>query len=237
MLKVGPIADESVKTHWTEIYEAIKEAILQHNLVPGAKLPEDELCDIYSISRTVVRSALQALAHDQLVELKRNRGAFVAKPSKREALEVFDARAIIEPRVAAMAAERARPADVKRLRAHLQNETKAIEAGHAGEAILLSARFHEAIADIAGQSVLTEIIRRLCSRSSLVILIYARRSDACCETHAHRALVDAIAGNKAGEASDLMTSHLVDLLSAIDPNDRKPSQRKLAEILKPAKAS
>src|SRR3954447_18772825 len=125
MLKVAPIADESVKTHWTEIYEAIKEAILQHNLVPGAKLPEDELCEIYSISRTVVRSALQALAHDQLVELKRNRGAFVAKPSTREALEVFDARAIIEPRVAAMAAERARPSDAKRLRAHLQNETKA----------------------------------------------------------------------------------------------------------------
>src|SRR4051812_11336691 len=208
MLKVGSLSDEAIKAHWTEIYEAIKEAILQHNLVPGAKLPEDELCELYSISRTVVRSALQALAHDQLVELKRNRGAFVPKPSTREALEVFDARAIIEPRVAAMAAERAGASDVKRLRAHLQNERKAIEAGQTGEAVLLSARFHEAIANISGQSVLTEIIRRLCSRSSLVILIYARRSDACCETHAHKALVDAIASNYPGEAFDLMTSHM-----------------------------
>lgn len=227
---------ENSRVRWTQIYAAIKQAILQHNLTPGTKLPEDELCEVYSVSRTVVRSALQALAHDQLVELKHNRGAFVAKPTKREAREVFEARAIIEPRVASMAAQRAKPSDIRRLRAHLQSEQKALEDGRDGDAVLLSAQFHEAIAAIAGQSVLRDVVRSLCSRSSLVILIYARRRDTCCERHAHMALVEAIAANKPLEASDLMTSHLVDLLSAIDPSDREPPQRKLAEILKPLAA-
>ena len=69
------------------------------------KLPEDELASVYSVSRTIIRAALQALAHDRLVRLEPNRGAFVAQPSIKEASEVFQARSLIEPKVAALAAE------------------------------------------------------------------------------------------------------------------------------------
>ena len=83
------------------------------------KLPEDELASIYSVSRTAIRSALQALAHDRLVRLEPNRGAFVAHPSKQEAREIFDARMLIEPWVAALAAAAARRVDIVRLRRQL----------------------------------------------------------------------------------------------------------------------
>lgn len=217
---------------WTQIYDDLKAAILAHAIVPGTKLPEDELGEVYSVSRTLVRAALQALAHDRLVQLEPNRGAFVAKPSKREAREVFEARAIIEPKVAAMAAAIAQPADIKLLRKHLDDEHKAIHDGKQGDAITLSARFHEAIAEIAGQSILTEIVRSLCSRSALIISLYSRRTDTFCESHAHHALVDAIAKNSEVDASELMTSHLVDLLSGIDVSENGAPQRKLSEILR-----
>jgi DNA-binding GntR family transcriptional regulator len=217
---------------WTQIYDDLKAAILAHAIHPGTKLPEDELCEVYSVSRTLVRAALQALAHDHLVQLEPNRGAFVAKPTKREAREVFEARAIIEPKVAAMAAAVAKPADIKVLRKHLDEEHKAIHDGRQGDAIMLSARFHEGIAEIAGQSILTEIIRSLCSRSALIISLYSRRTDAFCESHAHHALVDAIAKNSEVDASELMTSHLVDLLSGIDVSESATPQRRLADILR-----
>ena len=217
---------------WSTVYLGLRDAILTHSIEPGTKLPEDELGEIYSVSRTIVRSALQALAHDRLVTLEPNRGAFVAKPTKLEAREVFEARALIEPKVAGLAAEAAKPADVALLRHHLEQEHEALQAGRDGEAVVLSGRFHVAIAEIAGQSILTDFVSGLCSRSSLIIALYWRRRDTICESHAHHALVDAIANNSAFDATELMTSHLVDLLSGLDLSDRSAEPKRLADILR-----
>ena len=83
-----------------EIGKAIAKAIHEHKVLPGTKLGEDELSEIYGVSRTLVRSALQGLSHEQLVDIQPNRGAFVSKPSLREAREIFEARALLEPRTA-----------------------------------------------------------------------------------------------------------------------------------------
>jgi len=214
------------------VYLGLRDAILTHALSPGTKLPEDELGEVYSVSRTIVRSALQSLAHDRLVTLEPNRGAFVAQPTKTEAREVFEARALIEPKVAGLAAEVAKPADIARLRRHLEEEHEAMHAGRDGEAVVLSGRFHVAIAEIAGQSILTDFVRGLCSRSSLIIALYWRRRDTICESHAHHALVDAIEKNSSRDATELMTSHLVDLLSGLDLSDRTATPKRLADILK-----
>jgi len=146
---------------WSTVYLGLRDAILTHSIEPGTKLPEDELGEIYSVSRTIVRSALQALAHDRLVTLEPNRGAFVAKPTKLEAREVFEARALIEPKVAGLAAEVAKPADIALLRHHLEEEHEALHAGRDGEAVVLSGRFHVAIAEIAGDGTAVER-RRFC---------------------------------------------------------------------------
>lgn len=218
------------------VYVGLRNGILGHSISPGTKLPEDELGTIYAVSRTVVRAALQALAHDRLVRLEPNRGAFVAKPGKTEAREVFEARALVEPKVAALAAGSATHADIERLRRHLEDEHRALHAGKDGEAVVLSAQFHVAIAEIAGQAIFTEMVRDLCSRSSLIISLYWRRRDTICESHAHLALVDAIAKRSPVDASELMTSHLVDLLSGLDLSERNASSRSLSDILGSARA-
>jgi DNA-binding GntR family transcriptional regulator len=217
---------------WRAVYSQLTEAIVSHRLVPGTKLPEDELAAIYAVSRTAVRSALQALAHDRLVKLEPNRGAFVAQPSRKEAREVFEARALIEPRVAALAAEKAQTADIARLRRHLKDEEKAVRAGKDSAAIALSAQFHVAIAAIADQSILTEFVTDLVSRSSLIIALYWHRRDTTCESHAHHAVIDAIAARRPAQASELMKSHLADLLSGLDLTFGDTKPRSLAEMLR-----
>lgn len=57
-----------------QIAEALELAIVEHRLLPGAKLPEDEIGELYGVGRTVVRGALQRLAHGGLVTLRRHRG-------------------------------------------------------------------------------------------------------------------------------------------------------------------
>ena len=218
---------------WTPVYTDLRDAIVGHRIPPGMKLPEDEVASIYGVSRTLVRAALQALSHDRLVNLEPNRGAFVAQPGKREAREVFEARALVEPHVAALACDNSNPGQIARLRDHLEREHEAIHAGRDSEAIMLSARFHMGIAEMADHSILTDVVKDLIQRSSLIIALYWRRRDTTCERHAHLALVNAIEQRSKTDASELMKSHIIDLLSGLDLTQSSDvAGRSLSAILK-----
>ncbi|PZX10057.1 GntR family transcriptional regulator [Celeribacter halophilus] len=215
----------------TRVAESLAMAIHEHRLSPGMKLSEDEVGEIYGVSRTVVRAALQQLAHDRLVELKRNRGAFVAQPSVKEAREVFEARALLEPRTAKSAAERATPEDIKVLQNHIDEEHEALEAGDTGRALHLSGMFHIEIARIADQTTIADFITQLVSRSSLIIALYWQRRTALCESHAHDALIKALARHDGAAAEELMQHHLLDLLTSLDLRDQPSVPRSLKEAL------
>ncbi|PVB60604.1 GntR family transcriptional regulator [Labrenzia sp. 011] len=207
-------------------------AILEHRLAPGTKLSEDEVGEIYGTSRTVVRAALQALAHSGLVKIAKNRGAFVAKPSIREAHEIFEARALIEPRVARMAAKSISETDLERLRAHIDAEHEALHAGDMGKALSLSGAFHTAIADIADQQVLANMVRSLISRSSLIIAMYWQRPDTACESHSHHALLKAFADHDGDAAEEIQKSHLIDLHSGLNLVEAQQQDKSLKDILR-----
>ncbi|WP_096787474.1 GntR family transcriptional regulator [Rhodobacter sp. CZR27] len=206
-------------------------AIHEHRIQPGTKLSEDEVGEIFGVSRTLVRAALQRLAHDRLVTLKRNRGAFVAQPSMREAREVFEARALLEPRTARSAAERMTPADVARLQRHIDEEHAALDAGDPGRALRLSGLFHVEIARIADQDTIREFITQLVARSSLIIALYWQRRAALCESHAHHALLRALAEGDGTAAEEMMKGHLLDLVSSLDLRNPAPPARSLKEAL------
>ncbi|MDA7425624.1 GntR family transcriptional regulator [Thalassococcus lentus] len=214
-----------------QLFASLSLAIHEHKLLPGTKLGEDELSDIYKVSRTVVRTALQALSHSELVELKRNRGAFVSQPTVREAREVFEARALLEPRTARSAAERMTEEALERLEKHISAEHDALAAGQSGRALRLSGQFHIEISRIADQSTIAGFIERLVARSSLIIALYWKRQSALCEKHAHHALVDALRRGDGADAEELMKSHLLDILSALDLREVAQPAINLKDIL------
>lgn len=223
------ITDRKLQT--AEVTEALIVAIHQHRIAPGAKLGEDELSEIFSVSRTIIRAALHSLAHLHLVEVRRNRGAFVAQPSVREANEVFEARALVEPRMAERAANRATKSDIKRLQKHIRKEHAALAKSDSGKALHLSGLFHVEIARIADQTTIGGIVEALIARSSLIIALYWRRESALCEQHAHESLVEAIAIGDGTRAADLMHSHLEHLHAALDLDERNLPQLSLKAAL------
>lgn len=223
----SPLRSERVRA----VYSSLLAAILDHRLPPGTRLPEDEIGTAYGASRTIVRAALQALAHERVVVVEPNRGAQVAHPTVEEARQVFEVRSLLEPRAASLAAARATRADIAGLRRHLKEEQAALASGHRHRAIALSAAFHIRIAEIAEHQLLEGFIRELTSRSSLVVSLYWHRHDTICERHAHAALVDALAAGAAERAADLMRSHLVDVLSGLDFSRPPPQPRSLAALL------
>ena len=211
---------------------ALLAAILDHRLPPGTRLPEDEIGALFGASRTIVRAALQALAHERVVIIEPNRGAQVAEPTVAEARQVFEARSLIEPRVAALAAGRAEPGRRRARFAAISAEEKAaLAAGDQQPRHRAFRGFHNPIAEIADQQILAGFVRELISRSSLVVALYWHRRDAICERHAHSALVEAIAAGAGERASDLMRSHLVDILSGLDLTQRPKRAGGLSDML------
>src|SRR3546814_8749963 len=69
---------------------------MDRRLLPGAKLTEATLCAVFACSRATVRTALSQLAHDKIVVIEPNRGAFVWQPSAKETRDVFEMRQALE---------------------------------------------------------------------------------------------------------------------------------------------
>src|SRR5450432_3756752 len=99
-----------------DIYRSVLEAVVEHRLPPGAKLTEEQLGAVFGVSRTIVRSALQALAHDHIVTIERNRGAFVSAPTIADAQDIFFSRRLVESGIAMEVAAIHGAEDVARLR-------------------------------------------------------------------------------------------------------------------------
>jgi len=226
-----PVNTAPLVTSAEDIVLELTEAVHEHRLQPGQKLREDEVGDIFGVSRTVVRQALRALSHGGLVSIERNRGAFVAEPTIKEAREVFEARSLLEPQTARAAAERATAADIELLERHIDEEHAALHRDELGLALKLSGTFHCEIARIADQLTIETFIRQLISRSSLVIALYWRRRNAMCESHAHHALMNALRTGDGDVAEELMKGHLVDLVSQLDLNERVAPSKSLRETL------
>src|SRR5271156_4005333 len=88
------------------IYKSVLEAVLERRLPPRAKLTEEQLGAIFGASRTTVRSALQALAHDHIVTLAPHRSAFVSAPTVETARDIFAGRKLVEVAIAREVARR-----------------------------------------------------------------------------------------------------------------------------------
>jgi DNA-binding GntR family transcriptional regulator len=199
-----------------EIYNRIWLSIAERKLKPGTRLKEEQLADIFSVSRARVRQALAALEHDGLVTLVPNRGAFVAQPSIEEARDIFFARRTIETQLVARLCDVATPAAIARLEAHLAQEYEARAAGDTKATVRLSGAFHLLIGELAGSAYLWDVLRDLLSRTSLIIVMYQTRSQTDCGPDEHAQIVEAVAQGDAARARHLMNHHIDHLEGQLD---------------------
>jgi DNA-binding GntR family transcriptional regulator len=97
----------------------IRSAVSAGGLPPGTKLPEELVAESFATSRARIRSAFLRLAFEGLVDLERNRGAFVARPSVKEAKELFEARRVIERVTTEIVTRTILTHDLRRLSRHI----------------------------------------------------------------------------------------------------------------------
>jgi DNA-binding GntR family transcriptional regulator len=226
-----PIAGDNGSDRVSRIRDGVTSAILEHRLLPGTKLGEDEIGEIYGASRTLVRTALQQLAHEGIVSIEKNRGAFVARPTPADARQVFEARRLIEPSIVDHAIDAVAPDWLDRLQQHLAEEREAEQRGDTRASIRLSGEFHRLVAEMAGHSIYLGFLKELIARSSLIILLYRRHDTPACGTSHHAEIVTAIREHDKARARALMLSHLREIEDELFLKEPAADEARLADVL------
>ena len=193
------------------IAEAITTAIIERRLMPGTKLTEQKIADIFKVSRTIVRQALNQLSRDHLVTLEPARGAFVAMPSVQEARQVFEVRAMIETAMVRQLCASITDAQIAQLREHLRAEQDAVNRTDVSGRTRLLADFHVLLARILGNEVLAQWLTDLLSRSSLISLMYQSSHSAGHSQQEHVHIVDALEKRDARAVVRLMDHHIANV--------------------------
>jgi DNA-binding GntR family transcriptional regulator len=212
------------------IVEAVTTAIVERRLMPGTKLVEQQIADVFSVSRTVVRQALNRLSRDRLVTLEPARGAFVAKPSIDEARQVFEVRRLLEGGMVRQLARVITDAQLAELRAHLRDERQAVARDDVSGRTRLLADFHVVLARLLGNEVLAQLIADLLSRSQLIALMYQSGHSADHSQAEHVEIVQALERRDGRLAARLMEQHITSVERNLRLDPRTPD---LASVLRP----
>ncbi len=190
------------------MYYEIYDAIMEHRLPAGTKLTEQTLGEIYALARHNVRKVLVKLAADGLVDLEPNRGAYIASPSEQEAHDMFELRQVLEQAVMQKLAHKASAADFSSLRQMIARERDAYMQGNRPLWIRLSADFHIELAKLSGNMLLVDMLRRLVSRTTLLISTTETSGQQPCSFDEHLAVIDALQKKDEQGARQEMAHHL-----------------------------
>jgi DNA-binding GntR family transcriptional regulator len=197
-------------------YEQLRAAIVSGRLQPNERLVEADLTESLGAGRSALRTAFTRLAQEGLIEHTRNRGARVRMIGEDEAVEILEARTVLEALAARRAAERAGEPDAQRLRALLAEMRTRLDAGDLLGASDHNALLHRALLDIAGHAIADRLVGTL--NSQLVrfqyrtILVPGRAERSFAE---HTAIVEAVAAGDPDAAEAAMRTHLTHATAAL----------------------
>jgi GntR family transcriptional repressor for pyruvate dehydrogenase complex len=206
----------------------IADAITTGKFSTGARLPsERELCGMFDVSRTVIREAVRSLLGSGLITVTAGRGVEVSydpdapKPlpnrlsvkdlGELEYSTVHEIRVPIEVQAAGLAARRAKPEEVDRLRAIVDEHEGHIAAKDLEAAGISDLAFHDEVARLAGNPLLLSMYKTLTDVLE-VVRTPVRRSAEVAKSglRAHRWLLECIAAGDANAARGAMERHLAE---------------------------
>jgi len=225
-------SDRELPQHEQLIVDRLTSAVMEQRLSPGTKLNEAALCETFGVGRMHVRRALLMLANQGIVDLRSNRGAFIAKPGILEARDVFATRLILEPTIIKNVVENARSKEIRALRDHIDLEQKARKHRNRREAIRLSGEFHVRLTEASGNAVMSNIVRDLVTRSSLIIALFGTTDASACQDDEHLQILDAVSAGDGKKAARLVRVHLEHIEADLDLRTGRDNDKpNLADIL------
>ncbi len=207
----------------------LKEAIIKHHYRAGDKLPsERELADMFGASRSSVREAIRSLERSGFVVVKKGvqGGAFVLQKGDSTLMvnylrdmmrlrqvsldEILQARLIIEPEVAAAAAEKATPRDIELLEEITRDQLRGFDSENPVMQFDRHPRFHRIIAEMTGNQVFIIIMQILLEIHAFRMNQFKLDEKTIREiTHQHDGIIEALKKKDKALAFEEMKKHVL----------------------------
>jgi DNA-binding GntR family transcriptional regulator len=198
-----------------QVYAVLRRRILDGDLGRGTRLRQEALAEELGVSRTPLREALRRLAAEGFVTFHPNRGAEVADMSADDVRAAYEARLVLEPGAARLAATRRPAGELAAMRA-------AVEAGRAGngdqEGLAASRDFHLALIRASGNEYLARLGEALWV-PGIAQAIYERqaasREQVLVDAVEHARIASAVEAGDADLAEALMRHHVQNAFSRL----------------------
>lgn len=184
----------------------LREDIVLGRRPPGSKLVERDIAAELNVSRLPVREAIRTLCAEGIVIARPRRWAIVREFTLDDIRDFAEVRESIETLLFVYATERHDEAGLEALRAILQREERAAHAGEVAEGRAAAGAFHEYMAVLAGNEMLTELVQVFATRLKW---IFAAHNDLAAMAAEHRRLFEAIASRDVERVKQLVSDHLI----------------------------
>ena len=199
------------------VYEVLRAAILTGELRPGDKLVIDTLRDELGVSTIPIRTTLQRLEAEGLVEIRPHSSAIVSRISLQDVAEIFTLLQALESVAFEAAAERVTPESLAEIQAIVQSMDAAVAAEDPDEWAALNTQFHLAVAQLAAMPLLKEFTARVLDRWDRLRSLYLREyilSRMAAAQADHKRMVELLRGQKIAELSTLARQHNLNALES-----------------------
>jgi len=193
-------------------YNALREAIVTHQLTPGSRLNVEALAGQLGVSLTPVRGAIQRLATEGLVEIRPRSGTFVASLSVEDIQETFQIRRALECLAGELAAASITPPELLHLKRLIQELRKPMhDQADRDLHEQLNSDFHQAILRASGNRRLREMYDALNAHIKIARIHASEAGWAARqrqETSEHQAILKALEAHDPRAASDALRRHI-----------------------------
>ena len=213
---MNQVPDSKKETLVESAYQWIREAILDGNMEPGAKLIERELTQQTGVSRSALREALASLDEKGLVQREPYRGYRVTNLTKKQVQDLYELREVVESQAAELFALRATDSDLKDLSAAFRYLEDKIF--HRDMAVVRKAKvnyyrvIYVGCKNIELERALSNLIERIFYLRGRSLLTQSRRKKSLAE---FKALTDALIRRDRKGARDITRQHLTAAKEAI----------------------
>lgn len=142
-------------------YQELRDAVLAGTFQPGDRLSVPEIAKKLGVSRSPAREAITRIAQEGLATVTRNRGAVVAAFDRRDLIEIYRIREMLEALACRLAATQASEHELSRMHQLHDEHAGVVGAGDVERHYDLDARFHAAIREAADSPRLSESLEML----------------------------------------------------------------------------
>ncbi|MBU2628531.1 MAG: GntR family transcriptional regulator [Proteobacteria bacterium] len=193
-----------------DVFEYLKNAIIDQTIEPGSRLVESKIADMLGISRTPLREALHKLEREDWIEKNPSGGFQVVTLTKNDIEETFGIRSVLEAYAARLAAENYQEKDLVPLEKKMLEFQKCLGNKSHDKLQKINTEFHDLLYGLSRNPKLIKMINQLRAQISRFRQIILKQADYAAESNEdHIKMLDAIKNRDGDAVEKLVRDHII----------------------------